>query len=198
MRLLEKIKALIGLGNGAQSEKRRDSVDVTVEREPDRKPDRESGMGTSEPGESAVGGAQRELTESEAETEPEEGPESTPEPEPESEQEPEQAPDPKPEPAAEPDSAPDPAPDTDGAETAPPTAEAEQPTTEAGSATPESGNDEPLDSIKGIGPSYAERLENAGIGSVSELAAADPEALAGETGLSEKRISRWVDRAQQG
>ncbi|WP_134669223.1 helix-hairpin-helix domain-containing protein [Halorussus marinus] len=58
------------------------------------------------------------------------------------------------------------------------------------------GEGEPLDDIKGIGSAYAERLNDAGVGDIAELARADPEQLAAETGVSEKRIVTWIDRAK--
>jgi hypothetical protein len=39
-------------------------------------------------------------------------------------------------------------------------------------------------------------LSNAGVDSVGDLAAADATALADELDLSEKRVSRWIDRAR--
>ncbi|MDZ7747191.1 MAG: helix-hairpin-helix domain-containing protein [Halobacteriales archaeon] len=59
---------------------------------------------------------------------------------------------------------------------------------------PEDGNLH-VESINGIGPAYAKRLEEAGIESVAELADADAEWLADETGISAKRLSDWIDRA---
>lgn len=56
---------------------------------------------------------------------------------------------------------------------------------------------EPVDVIKGVGTTYAERLGDVGIETVDELAAADPSALADETDISAKRIERWVGRAEQ-
>ncbi|MFB6101597.1 MAG: helix-hairpin-helix domain-containing protein [Haloplanus sp.] len=50
--------------------------------------------------------------------------------------------------------------------------------------------------IKGIGPAYAERLANAGVHSVADLAAADAAELAPKIDLSEKRVGRWIERAQ--
>lgn len=54
----------------------------------------------------------------------------------------------------------------------------------------------PVTEISGIGPSYSERLAAAGVETVGDLAAAEPTALAAETGVSEKRIQTWVDAAQ--
>lgn len=65
-------------------------------------------------------------------------------------------------------------------------------------ATDDSPTDdgEPLDVIKGVGSTYADRLEDAGIETVDQLADADPEALAEKTGISEKRLTRWIERAK--
>ena len=60
----------------------------------------------------------------------------------------------------------------------------------------ESVDGEPVTVLKGIGPAYADRLEDAGIESVADLAAADPEELAERVDLSAKRVGRWVDTAQ--
>lgn len=53
-----------------------------------------------------------------------------------------------------------------------------------------------LDDIKGIGPAYAQRLRDAGVESVEQLADADAAELADEIEVSEKRVSAWIDRAQ--
>lgn len=55
---------------------------------------------------------------------------------------------------------------------------------------------EPVEAIKGIGPAYAERLEAAGVGSVADLAAADPDDLAAATDLGAGRVGNWIDRAK--
>ena len=52
-----------------------------------------------------------------------------------------------------------------------------------------------LQSIDGIGPTYAERLREAGIDGLAALAAADPEAVAEATDVSVDRAEAWVDRA---
>jgi len=62
--------------------------------------------------------------------------------------------------------------------------------------TESDGDDDPVDSIKGIGPAYAERLAGAGITSISALAAADPEELADEIDVSKTIVGRWVNRAK--
>ena len=83
-------------------------------------------------------------------------------------------------------------PDADDGETELDTAEAES----AGETTGEHEDAESVEVVKGIGPAYDERLENAGIDSVAELAAADAADLAPKIDLSEKRVGRWIDRAK--
>ncbi|WP_343161211.1 helix-hairpin-helix domain-containing protein [Halogeometricum sp. CBA1124] len=46
-----------------------------------------------------------------------------------------------------------------------------------------------------MGPAYAERLADAGVETVVDLADADAESLAEEIDVSEKRVQRWIDRA---
>jgi predicted flap endonuclease-1-like 5' DNA nuclease len=61
----------------------------------------------------------------------------------------------------------------------------------------DSGSDEPVDVLNGIGPAYAERLENAGIETVGDLAAADAATLAEEADIAEGRIQGWIDQASE-
>jgi predicted flap endonuclease-1-like 5' DNA nuclease len=58
------------------------------------------------------------------------------------------------------------------------------------------GTDESTDVIKGIGSAYADRLSEAGIETVADLAHGDAESLSEETGISEKRLQNWIDRAK--
>ncbi|MEF8908490.1 MAG: helix-hairpin-helix domain-containing protein, partial [Haloarculaceae archaeon] len=60
----------------------------------------------------------------------------------------------------------------------------------------ESDSDEPVDSINGIGPTYAERLEAAGIETVGDLAAADPGTVAEAAEAAESRATDWVEQAR--
>lgn len=53
--------------------------------------------------------------------------------------------------------------------------------------------DDPVDTISGIGPAYAERLAEGGITTVGELAAADAAELADSTGLGEGRVANWIE-----
>lgn len=55
---------------------------------------------------------------------------------------------------------------------------------------------EPVDAIKGIGASYADRLGEAGILTVEDLADADAEDVAEQTGIGAGRIGNWIERAQ--
>ncbi|ELY61150.1 DUF4332 domain-containing protein [Natronolimnohabitans innermongolicus] len=73
--------------------------------------------------------------------------------------------------------------------------EGEVPDDEA-DAEPDEPAPEPVDSIKGIGPAYADRLTAAGVETVADLAAADAADLAEQTDVSEKRIQGWIDRAE--
>lgn len=78
-------------------------------------------------------------------------------------------------------------PDTDGESDT----SGEQATTEA-----DLGTDESTDVIKGIGSTYADRLADAGVETVADLAGRDAETLAEETDISEKRLGTWIKRAK--
>jgi len=66
---------------------------------------------------------------------------------------------------------------------------------------PEHGDDdrstsgEPVETITGIGPAYADRLDGAGIESVADLAAADAETVGEAIDVSPKRVADWIARA---
>ncbi len=88
----------------------------------------------------------------------------------------------------------EPSPETKSEESAVEETEPEPITEETSS---EDGADESVTSINGIGPTYADRLADAGIDTVSGLASADPEELAESTEIAESRLVRWVETAQQ-
>ena len=67
---------------------------------------------------------------------------------------------------------------------------------EAPSAAPTGPGGKPVDSIKGIGAAYAQRLGNAGVQTVSDLAAADAADLASETDIGAGRLGNWIERAR--
>lgn len=51
--------------------------------------------------------------------------------------------------------------------------------------------------INGVGPAYGQRLNDAGVEDVAELAEADAEELGEATGLSPNRISGWIEQAEE-
>ena len=53
----------------------------------------------------------------------------------------------------------------------------------------------PLEEVSGVGPAYADRLRDAGVESVADLAGADPEELAADTDLPVSRLEDWIDQA---
>jgi polyhydroxyalkanoate synthase len=59
----------------------------------------------------------------------------------------------------------------------------------------ETFDDTDLDQVRGVGPAYAERLREAGVETVSDLAAADPEDLAERIDVGVSRVADWVDHA---
>jgi predicted flap endonuclease-1-like 5' DNA nuclease len=199
MGLFKILKSVIGLGSsGSRStsgtaEPGRENVDVTVEHEPE--PDTTSedavkGTGEETTTEAASSPATEPAGESDGATEPEvEADESDSEVEPEDEETTE------PEVEAEIDDTETATAESDTEDTDEPDAEAEG----SDDAEPEvevENADASTDTIKGIGPSYAETLSAAGIETVGDLAAADATDIAGETDLSEKRVGRWVARAR--
>ena len=108
-----------------------------------------------------------------------------------------ETPDSDPETAAEPAEAAGPVPD-----------EPEETDAPGDAADAEDGNDtadaeggttvaDSVETVDGIGPAYAERLGNAGVETVPELREADAVSLAEATDISEKRISRWQERAAE-
>jgi len=65
-----------------------------------------------------------------------------------------------------------------------------------GTTDPDSGAAaESVDTIKGIGASYADRLAEAGVQTVGDLVRADLAELSAATDISEKRLGEWVERA---
>lgn len=182
MGLLSKLKSLLGLGDDRPA--RRGNVDVTVEHEPGGAADAESERAVTEPASEPASTTTDDATAIEAD-EPGEAGSAAGESaatEPAAEAPPESEPR-----EVEAESGPQEIEaDTGEPEGTEPEGEAEQ----VGPAT------EPVDTIKGIGPSYAERLESAGVETVGDLAAADADALGDDTGLSPKRISGWIEQAE--
>lgn len=61
---------------------------------------------------------------------------------------------------------------------------------------PEDEPGAPVDEINGIGPTYSGRLDEAGIGTVPELAGSDPATVADAAQVSESRASNWIEQAE--
>ena len=51
-----------------------------------------------------------------------------------------------------------------------------------------------LESINGVGPTYADRLRLAGYASAADLAGADPDEIAKVAGVSSSRARSWLDQ----
>ncbi|GEM_PF-2692123 len=58
------------------------------------------------------------------------------------------------------------------------------------------GTGEPVEKIKGIGPTYRDRLVASGFETVDDVAASDPETVAAAAETSEGRAEDWIKRAQ--
>lgn len=58
------------------------------------------------------------------------------------------------------------------------------------------GASPPVEEITGIGPTYASRLEAAGIETVADLAAADVGTVAEAADTAESRASDWIEQAR--
>lgn len=56
--------------------------------------------------------------------------------------------------------------------------------------------DAELEDIKGIGPTYGERLREAGVDTVGDLATADAADLADRANVPESRVADWIERAK--
>lgn len=54
-----------------------------------------------------------------------------------------------------------------------------------------------VDAIDGIGPVFARRLTDAGLGTVEALAEASPDRVAEAASVSAARARNWIDLAQQ-
>ncbi|MEF8887912.1 MAG: helix-hairpin-helix domain-containing protein [Haloarculaceae archaeon] len=169
MGLLDRLRSLLGSDDGQTRRRQGGSANVTVEHEPDTASEA-AVKGTGEADDNAADGADAAAAAEASSTVGSQGD------------------------AAEPEGA---AEDGDGS------AEPEGPTDDGdGSAEPEEGepgesdSDEPVDSINGIGPTYAERLEAAGIETVGDLAAADPGTVAEAAEAAESRATDWVEQAR--
>jgi predicted flap endonuclease-1-like 5' DNA nuclease len=173
MGLLDKLKSLFGSKQKRQSPARENAADVTVEHEPAA--ESEHAVKGTDTGRQQRGATQSQDQQPAGHAESQTTAGTTTEPTGETEPE-------------EPTSTPE--------ETA------ESPTEDTGgeavdTATDEESAESPsVEEIKGIGPTYAERLEAAGMGTVADLAAADPADVAEAAQTGENRAGDWVERAQ--
>jgi predicted flap endonuclease-1-like 5' DNA nuclease len=71
----------------------------------------------------------------------------------------------------------------------------EDETTEETEASDEASG-EPVENIKGIGPTYSDRLAAAGIETVPQLADADPTTVADAAQTGTTKAENWIDRAK--
>lgn len=205
MALLNKLKSLLGLDDGGSSSDRQrtDDVGVTVEHQPET--DEETPPATPAPGSESAEPEPAEVNgSSDASTGPEIEPEvDSPPTEDGHEKSPEEIEGRGSMAESEPEPSSGPATDAEPADTEPADAERGESLDSAGTgSTAEAADGSEIDSeqsireIKGIGPSYATKLSEAGVDSASDLASADAGELSTSTGLSEKRIQGWIDRAQ--
>jgi predicted flap endonuclease-1-like 5' DNA nuclease len=59
------------------------------------------------------------------------------------------------------------------------------------------GSTRGVESVEGVGPVFASRLSEAGLGSLSTLAGSAPERVAEAAGVSTARAKAWIDRAAE-
>ena len=85
----------------------------------------------------------------------------------------------------------------------PPAFKRPPPTTATDETMEESDDDESdpdvdpeITSVTGIGPVYATRLESAGVSTVADLSASDPEEIASVAEVSVSRAKDWIDQAR--
>ncbi|CCQ34366.1 polyhydroxyalkanoate synthase protein [Halorhabdus tiamatea SARL4B] len=199
MALFDQIKELLGLGSGGssagtseQGPGSRDDVAVTVEHEPDTEsedavkgtgpePTSETAGDTSSAGATTDGEADTEAdvtTDREADTEAD-ATEST---------------------EGDGDESEDTTKTASSGEPAAETAETEAHTDEAAETSasePASASTEDVQSINGIGPAYAERLAEADVETVGDLATADADAVAETTGIALSRVEGWIEQASE-
>jgi predicted flap endonuclease-1-like 5' DNA nuclease len=72
----------------------------------------------------------------------------------------------------------------------------ESPSEQQASAAPPTERGDSVEKIKGIGPTYRDRLEAGGIETIPDLAASEAETVADVAETSEGRASEWIKRAE--
>lgn len=167
--VLETIKRLLGMGDST-GRRDRTETEVTVEREPEPEPEPETESEAAVKGTDASASTGSLVDEEAASAEP--------------------AARAEPAEAAGPESADE----TTDVESVEPEAE---PESEAEPASATGGSTADVTEIKGIGPAYGDRLGEAGIETVGDLAAADAAEVAEQVAVGENRVQRWIDRAAE-
>lgn len=87
-------------------------------------------------------------------------------------------------------------PEDSGAEQAAPDESGDESIGETEGKTAGLAPDAGVEEITGIGPTYAQRLQAAGIETVEDLADADPATVADATNAAESRVDDWLAQAQ--
>jgi predicted flap endonuclease-1-like 5' DNA nuclease len=175
MGLLEKLKSLFG-SDGSDPPPGRDDPDATVEQAPDvtveHEPDAASEHAVKGTAEEPEPRNRVDTGSTAAETESPADPQASPE-----------------------DRAESPDETSTGTEPEESTDEAEPADTEPEESTDEAEPSPPVEEIKGIGPTYSDRLADVGIETVTDLAGADAEDVAEAADTSLSRAENWIDRA---
>jgi len=189
--LTRMIRSLFGLSkSSSDGESDPNEGGVTVEREAVDAETEAAVKGTGETDEAPVATAEEAETSDEPEVEPTEEDDDETEAEPAEEEDAE----PEAEPAEE---------DDDETEATEEEAEPETETAEDEAEEPESepeteataGEAVSVEEINGIGPTYSERLAEAGLGTVAALAESDPATIAEAAQAPESRAEEWIDQA---
>jgi predicted flap endonuclease-1-like 5' DNA nuclease len=193
MGLLDKLKSLLGRDDRQTRRRQGGSANVTVEHEPDAEPAAETEAavkGTGGADDRAAGAAAGSAAESGTATQTDtgvtDGPAAGAEPDEGTEATPGEA-------TTEPDE-----PESGESEERAVDGEGDAEADEPESAGPDESGEasEPVDSINGIGPTYAERLEAAGIETVGDLATADIGTVADAAEAPESRVTGWLEQAR--
>jgi predicted flap endonuclease-1-like 5' DNA nuclease len=185
MSLLDKLKSLLGLESSESSGADRRDVGVTVERESGRETDAGTERAVKESADDGAGAATTDGTEPDAADADADGREPA-------------------ETAGVEAGGEATAADTDGGATAEAGAGDGASVDADSDAEADSGADaeeprvpsEAVDVIKGIGPTYAGRLSDAGVETVDDLAAADAADLASRADVPEGRVENWIEKAK--
>ncbi|MFB6127947.1 MAG: helix-hairpin-helix domain-containing protein [Halolamina sp.] len=176
MGLLSALKSILGLGTD-EAGPRRGSGDVTVEREADAGSERAVKRGTPD-GDAADGAGENEEPVASDSGAADDAAASTDSLVDEAEPQPESAGD-----------------SNDGDESTDADAGDSDEATTDGDAGETADDERDVQTVKGIGPAYADRLADAGVHTVSDLLAADPGTVAAETSVGAGRVETWQARA---